>query len=133
VATNDPPGFGANDPAAQGNHGYGGKDEPPEPVPGWRKPIALVGWALLIAVLIGLIVWGALELMHGSGATPPATTTTSTTATTAPTTTSSTAPTTTSTTTTTSAPTGTVTSPSAEPTDTITSSTRHKWPWQRGH
>jgi|SRR5947209_11216762 cytoskeletal protein RodZ len=73
-----------------------------EAVPGWRKPIALVGWAVLIAALIAVIVWGINQLAQGPGtpaavttttAPPPAavTTTTSTTATTTGTTTAPTA------------------------------------------
>ncbi|MFZ1177810.1 MAG: hypothetical protein WAO15_16365 [Mycobacterium sp.] len=31
-------------------------------IPGWRKPIALVGWGALITVLIGLIVYGIVQL-----------------------------------------------------------------------
>jgi cytoskeletal protein RodZ len=130
VATNDPTGFGANDPAAHSNYGYRGEDEAPEPVPGWRKPIALVGWCLLIAVLIGVIIWGTLELTQGSDATPPAPTTTSTTVTTAPTTATTTATTTTATTTT-STTQPTASPPPTEPTDTTTSSTHHRLP--HGH
>jgi hypothetical protein len=132
VATNDPQGFGANDPAAHGSYGFGGEEgEEPEPVPGWRTPVALAGWGLLIAVLIGLIIWGTLELMHGSDATSPTTTATTTTATTkstTPTTTTTTATTTSTTTTPAIAP----PSPPTDPSDTITSSTRHKLPFPHG-
>ena|SRR5947209_12393782 len=46
-----------------------------EAVPGWRKPIALVGWGVLIAALVGVIVWGINQLAQGP-ATPAAVTTT---------------------------------------------------------
>ena len=96
MARNDPPDYGANDPTAYGNHGYGGNIGPepePEPVPGWRKPIGLVAIGLLIAVLIGLIIFGILELMHGPD--PKSTTPTTSTTTVTVTTTLSTSPTTT--------------------------------------
>lgn len=48
-----------------------------EAVPGWRKPIALVGWAVLIAFLIAVIVWGIDQLAQDR-ATPSAVTTTPT-------------------------------------------------------
>jgi cytoskeletal protein RodZ len=80
-----------------------------EAVPGWRKPIALVGWGVLIAFLIGVIVWGIKQLAQDSAipaavttttTAPPATTATTTTATTTPPSTESTAASTTPTTTT---------------------------------
>jgi len=81
VAGNDPPDYGADNPT-----GYGGNEpEPQAPLPGWRKPIALVGWGVLIAVLIGLIIWGIIQLAHGAPTQAPATTTTTTTTTTTPT------------------------------------------------
>jgi hypothetical protein len=58
-----------------------------EPIPGWRKPIALVGWGVLIAVLIGLIVWGIIQLIQGP---PPPAPVTTPMATTTPTTTTTT-------------------------------------------
>jgi hypothetical protein len=62
------------------DYGYdenGGADpEPEDPIPGWRKPIALAGWGLLIAVLIGLIVWGIMQLVQGGPPQEPATVTT---------------------------------------------------------
>jgi hypothetical protein len=84
VASNNLPDLGGNDPALPGTYGYDGEE--PEPVPAWRKPIALVGWALLIAVLIGLIIYGIIALMQGPEPTPTTTTTRTTTATTTPTT-----------------------------------------------
>ncbi|CDO86651.1 hypothetical protein AWC29_16515 [Mycobacterium triplex] len=69
--------------------------DPDDPIPGWRKPIALVGWGSLIAVLIALIVWGIIQLAHGAPPQQPVTSTTPVTATTTaprPSTTSSVAP-----------------------------------------
>ena len=43
----------------------GHEAEPEEPIPGWRKPIALAGWGILIAILIALIVWGIIQLAEG--------------------------------------------------------------------
>ncbi len=94
----DPPDFGANDPTAYGNYGYGpgggGYGPPtgggyppepePEPTPGWRKPLALVGWGVLIAVLIALIIYGIVLLARGR---PSPATVTSTVTTVAPATT----------------------------------------------
>jgi cytoskeletal protein RodZ len=57
-----------------------------EPIPEWRKPIALVGWGVLIAVLIALIIWGIIQLAQGPPTPAQGTTTTPTTATTATTT-----------------------------------------------
>lgn len=71
MARHDPPDYGAGDPTAYGNYGYGdqrggyGQQPPPEPTPGWRKPLALAGWGVLIAVLIGLIIFGIIQLAHG--------------------------------------------------------------------
>ena len=48
-----------------------------EAVPTWRKPIALVGWTVLISFLIGVIVWG-LDQLAQDGATPSAIATTPT-------------------------------------------------------
>ena len=57
--------------------------EPEEPIPGWRKPIALVGWGVLIAVLSGLIIWGVIQLAQGPPTPVPVTTSTTTPTTTA--------------------------------------------------
>ena len=54
----------------------GAYTEPEEPIPGWRKPIALVGWGLLIAILIGLIIWGIMQLVQGAPPQEPPTITT---------------------------------------------------------
>jgi hypothetical protein len=44
-----------------------------DPIPGWRKPIALAGWGALIVVLIALIVWGIIQLAQGSTPQEPVT------------------------------------------------------------
>lgn len=56
--------------------------ESDEPIPGWRKPIALAGWGILIAVLIALIVWGIIQLVRGAPPQQPVTNPTPVTATT---------------------------------------------------
>ena len=62
------------------DYGYdeiGGADpEPEDPIPGWRKPLALAGWGVLIAVLIALIIWGIMQLTQGARPQEPATVTT---------------------------------------------------------
>lgn len=109
MARNDPPDYGADNPT-----GYGGNEpEPQEPIPGWRKPIALVGWGVLIAVLIGLIIWGIIQLAQGAPTQAPATTTTTTTTTTPTTDTGTTSTTPTPTTTDTGTPTTNSPSPGA--------------------
>lgn len=45
--------------------------EPDEPKPGWRKPMALVGWGLLVTVLLALIVWGIVQLIQAPPAEEP--------------------------------------------------------------
>jgi hypothetical protein len=79
-------------------------DEEAEPTPWFRRPVLLGGWALLVVILIGLIVYGIIELIHGdqgtgnipssTSAIPSATSTTTTPPTTATTTTPATGPTT---------------------------------------
>jgi hypothetical protein len=44
----------------------GHEPELSDPIPGWRRPIALVGWGTLIAILIALIVWGIIQLAQGA-------------------------------------------------------------------
>ncbi|WP_099288215.1 oligopeptide transporter substrate-binding protein, partial [Mycobacterium persicum] len=111
MARYDPPDYGADDPTVFGNYGYGDgpggygqQPQPTPPTPGWRKPLALVGWGVLIAALIALIVYGIIQLAHGrptpASVTTTVTTTTPPTTTTAPTTTTRTTTTTTTTTTT---------------------------------
>ncbi len=106
MARHDPPDYGAGDPTAYGNYGYGdqrggyGQQPPPEPTPGWRKPLALAGWGVLIAVLIGLIIFGIIQLAHGRPTPASVTKTVTATMTTTTTTTTTTTPTTTTTTTT---------------------------------
>ncbi|BBY39405.1 hypothetical protein MMAN_35390 [Mycobacterium mantenii] len=73
-------------------------DQEAEPTPWYRKPGMLIAWLVSVVVLIGLIVFGIIELIHGEETvnhTPKTTTSTTTTTTT-------TTPTTTATTTTTS-------------------------------
>ncbi len=65
------------------------------PTPWYRKPAALAGWIVAVLVLIGLIVFGVLQLLEGeqgTSHTPSTSTAPSTTTTTTPPTTSSTAP-----------------------------------------
>jgi hypothetical protein len=50
----------------------GHEAEPQEPIPGWRTPIALAGWGVLIAILIALIVWGIIQLTEGAPPQEPA-------------------------------------------------------------
>jgi hypothetical protein len=72
-------------------------DEEAEPTPWYRKPLWLIGWALLVIILIALIVYGICELIRGGGGTgnTPATTTVTTSTTTTTTTPPSSATTTT--------------------------------------
>jgi hypothetical protein len=76
-------------------------DEEAEPTPWFRRPVLLGGWALLVVILIGLIIYGIIELIHGDQGTGnipsstsaiPSTTTTTTTTTTTPTTATTTTP-----------------------------------------
>ncbi|BBY23136.1 oligopeptide transporter substrate-binding protein [Mycobacterium stomatepiae] len=62
----------------------GAEPDPNDPIPGWRKPIALAGWGILIAILIALIVWGIIQLAQGTPPQEPVTGTTPVTATTTP-------------------------------------------------
>jgi hypothetical protein len=69
-----------------------------EPTPWYRRPAALIGWLAAVLILLGLIVYGVLELIHGgqgSSQTPETSTapsTTTTTTTPPPTTTTTTEP-----------------------------------------
>jgi hypothetical protein len=76
-------------------------DEEAEFTAWYRKPVVLIGWGLFVAILIGLIVYGIIELIHGNNGTSnnPSTSTTTipsttTSTTTPPTTTTTTTPTT---------------------------------------
>ncbi|ORA17234.1 hypothetical protein [Mycobacterium arosiense] len=73
-------------------------DQEPEPTPWYRKPAMLIAWLVSVAILIGLIVFGVIELIHGQNGShvPNTTTSTTTTTTTTPTTTTTTTTTTTS-------------------------------------
>ncbi|MGZ4585906.1 MAG: hypothetical protein ACXVYI_16510 [Mycobacterium sp.] len=60
-----------------------------EPTPWYRKPPLLIAWLVFVAILIGLIVYGITELLHGGPGTSPTpstsrTSTTTTTMTTTP-------------------------------------------------
>jgi hypothetical protein len=84
-------------------------DQETEPAPWYRKPVVLIGWALLVLILIALIVYGITELLHGGQGTRPAPSTSTT-----PSTTTTTPPTTTATTTTTTPPTSSAVEPPAQ-------------------
>ncbi len=88
-------------------------DQGTEPKPWYRKPALLIAWLASVVILIGLIVFGINELLHGEPSTTHAPKTTTSTTSTPTTTTSSTATTTTTPTTTTTTPSGT--SPVAPP------------------
>jgi cytoskeletal protein RodZ len=53
-------------------------DEESEFTAWYRKPVVLIGWGLFVAILIGLIVYGIIELIHGNKGTSnnPSTSTT---------------------------------------------------------
>jgi hypothetical protein len=53
-------------------------DDEAEFTPWYRKPVVLIGWGLFVAILIGLIVYGIIELIHGGHGTTnnPSTSTT---------------------------------------------------------
>jgi hypothetical protein len=62
-------------------------DQETEPTPWYRKPAGLIGWLIAVSILIGLIVYGIMELIGGgegttytpsTSATPTTTITTST-------------------------------------------------------
>ena len=83
-------------------------DQETEPTAWYRRPVVLIGWAVLVLILIALIVYGITELLQGSQGTSPAPST----STTPPTTTSTTTPP--STTTTTTPPTSSAVEPPAQ-------------------
>jgi cytoskeletal protein RodZ len=120
----DDPNYPNDEPTAYIN--YGDDSQPPgEPIPWYRKPVALVAFGALGTVLVALIIFGLVKLVTGgtSPDTPPTTLTPITrtsTSVTAPTTTTAattTEPTTTepTTTTTTTEPTTTTTTTTTEP------------------
>jgi hypothetical protein len=118
----DDPNNPDNQPTAYINYGDQGFPTE-EPVPWYRKPVALVAFGALGAVVIALIVYGLVKLITGgtSPDTPPATLTPIT-----RTTTSVTAPTTTTANTTTEPTTTeptTTTTTTTEPTTTTTTTT----------
>jgi len=118
----DDPNFPRDEPTAYINYGDG--PPPEEALPWYRKPVTLVAFGALGAVLIALIIFGLVKLLTGGTSdTPPATltpitrTTTSVTAPTTTTAATTTEPTTTepTTTTTTTEPTTTATTTTTEP------------------
>ncbi len=97
-----------------------------EPTPWYRKPPLLIAWLVFVAILIGLIVYGVTELLHGEqGSNPtPSTSRTSTT------TTTTTTPTTTTTTPTTSSA---GEAPAQQPTQRPTRQPSQQQPTHRHH
>jgi len=91
----DDPNNPDNQPTAYINYGDAGVPSP-DVVPWYRKPVALVAFGAVGAVVVALIIFGLVKLLTGGGSPEPATTLTPITRTT----TSVTAPTTTTTTTT---------------------------------
>jgi cytoskeletal protein RodZ len=104
--------------------------EETEPAEWYRRPVVLIGWALVVLILIALIVYGIIQLTQESGTShlPSTTTTTRTTPATTTTTSTTSAPTTT-TPTTTPTTTSEIAPPSGHPTQTQQQPThRHHWP-----
>jgi hypothetical protein len=72
-------------------------DQGPEPAPWYRRPAGIIAWIVAVLILIGLIVYGLMELIQGGQGTSPSpsttgsTTPTTTTTTMTPTTTESSA------------------------------------------
>jgi cytoskeletal protein RodZ len=102
-----------------------------EPTEWYRRPVVLIGWALVVLILIALIVYGILQLTQEQGTSnPPSTTTTTTTTPATTTTTSTTSPPSTTTPTTTPTTTSEVAPPpQQQPTHTEQQPThRHHWP-----
>jgi hypothetical protein len=97
-----------------------------EPTPWYRKPPLLIAWLVFVAILIGLIVYGITELLHGGQGTSPSPSTSSTSATT---TTATTTPTTTTPPTTSSA----VEAPAQQPTQQPTHQPSQQEPTHRHH
>ncbi|GFG73571.1 hypothetical protein [Mycobacterium botniense] len=112
MASNVPPDDFSNQPTQHANFGALPREtagpiesEPfePEPLPWYRKPRALIAWALFVLVLIALIIYGILQLIKGGPSRPTPTPTPS------PTSTTTTTPRTTTPVTTTTAPTSATT------------------------
>jgi hypothetical protein len=104
VAPNGPPDDFHNQRTQYGNYGVPpapetspDQQEPPEavdpfdqetePTAWYRRPVVLIGWVIAVLILIGLIVYGLMELIGGQGtsytpgtSTTPTTTTPTTTA-----------------------------------------------------
>jgi hypothetical protein len=96
-------------------------DEETEPTAWYRRPVVLIGWGLMVAILIALIVYGIIELIgdQGTGTTPSSTTTP--------------APTTTTTTTTTTPPSTTTTTTTAPPSSSAVQPPAHQPPQEPTH
>ncbi|MCV7429054.1 oligopeptide transporter substrate-binding protein [Mycobacterium montefiorense] len=80
MARHAPADYGVDEPTVYIHYGddvYGpAQPVTDDPIPGWRKPFALTGWGILIAVLIALIVWGIVQLAQGPPPQEPITRTT---------------------------------------------------------
>ncbi|MGE0214698.1 hypothetical protein, partial [Mycolicibacterium sp.] len=122
--------YSDDEPTRLSNYGYS-EQAPDAASPWYRKPVALVSFGAVGAVLIALVVYGLAKLITGDS-TPATTTTTPLTpltSTSAPavvppaTVTESAPPTTTEPTTTTTEPTTTTTTTTTEPTTTTTTTT----------
>lgn len=89
-----PPGFPPQPPHGfRRPEGVDPFDQEAEPRPWYRKPKMLIAWLVSVLILIGLIVFGIVELIGGdqsAGHVPTSTSSTTTTTTTAPTTTTTT-------------------------------------------
>lgn len=106
-------------------------DQESEPTPWYRKPAMLIAWLVSVVILIGLIVFGVIELIHGQTVNNVPKTTTSTTPTT--TTTTTTAPTTTTTTTTSSPGSSAQEPPAQQPTQQQPTGGQTQQPSHRHH
>jgi cytoskeletal protein RodZ len=100
-----------------------------EPTEWYRRPVVLIGWALVVLILIALIVYGIVQLTQEQGTSNPPSTTTTTTPTTPTTPTTTTSPPSTTTPTTTPTTTSEIAPPPQQPTHTEQQPThRHHWP-----
>jgi hypothetical protein len=97
-ATVQRPGPGAEAPPGDEWPPFADPLDESEPTPWYRRPAALIGWIAAVLILLGLIVYGVLELIQGGqGSSTPSTSTTpsittSTSTTPPPTTTTTTEP-----------------------------------------